>query len=84
MQMICSQKMSYQNAVMEIFDSAKRSIRDQAKAGNLFQFSGENNDGLLTVISYMGDPESCVKTLTEKLSSIRVVKISAIFVIETE
>lgn len=84
MQMICTQKMSYQRSVMEIFDAAKKSIRDKARAGNLFQFSGDHTDGLLTIVSYAGDPESCVKSLAEKLSSAGAVKVSAIFVIEAE
>lgn len=84
MQMICTQKMSYQKSVMEIFDTARKSIRDKAQAENLFQFSGEHTDGLLTIFSYVGDPDSCVKSLMEKLSSARAVKVSAIFVIEAE
>lgn len=72
------------NVPPEIFDSTKKSIRDKAQAENLFQFSGENSEGLLTILSYMGEPESCVKTLMEKVSSMRVVKISAIFVMEIE
>ena len=82
--MVHTPKMIYQKTVVEILDSAKRSIQDQAQAENLFQFSGIKEDGNLTFHSFLGDPDVCVKTLMEKLSSLPVVKISAIFVMETE
>ena len=82
--MVCTPKMLYQKAVMEILDSAKKSIRDKAQAENLFQFSGIKEDGNLTFLSFVGDPSACIKTLAEKLESLPIAKISAIFAMETE
>ena len=84
--MVRTPKMLYQKAVVEILDSAKKSIQDKAQAENLFQFSGieEEGAGNLTFLSFVGDPDACLKTLAEKLSRLPVVKISAIFAIETE
>jgi len=84
MYMVHNPKMNYQKAVVEILDSVKTSIRDKAQAENLFQFSGTKAEGSLMFISFMGDPDSCVKTLMGKLSSIPAVKVSAVIVIEAE
>lgn len=69
--------MDYQKAVVEILDAAKKLTQDKAQVESLFQNAGIKVDGNLAFIAFNGNPDTCVKTLMDKLSAMPVVKISA-------
>ncbi len=69
--------MDYQKAMTDILDTAKKLTPNKTEVETIFQSSGIKLGGDLSFISFNGSPESCVKTLMEKLSAMPVVKISA-------
>ncbi|MBI5427818.1 MAG: hypothetical protein HZA02_06005 [Nitrospinae bacterium] len=69
--------MDYQKSIVEILDTAKKLTPQKTEVENIFQSAGIKVTGDLAFVSFNGNPESCVKTLMEKLSAMPVVKISA-------
>lgn len=69
--------MAYQNAVTEILASAMTLIADKTRIAAVFQASGIAIDDTLTLVVFLGHPESCVNILMDKLLYIPPVRISA-------